>query len=39
MFPKIEDGLQAIQKKVLSETPAEQALYIPAQGKRTTLAD
>ncbi len=38
MFTTIQEGIQAIQKQVLSDTPLERALYIPAQGKRTTYA-
>ncbi len=38
MFTTIQEGIQAIQKQVLSDTPPEHALYIPAQGKRTTYA-
>ncbi len=38
MFTTVQEGIQAIQKKNLSDTPPEHALYIPAQGKRTTYA-
>ncbi len=38
MFTTIQEGIQAIQKQVLSDTSPEYALYIPAQGKRTTYA-
>ncbi len=38
MFTTIQEGIQAIQKQILSDTPPEHALYIPAQGKRTTYA-
>ncbi len=38
MFTTIQEGIQAIQKQVLSDTPPEHVLYIPAQGKRTTYA-
>ncbi len=36
MFATNQEGIQAIQKQILADTPPEHALYIPAQGKRTT---
>ncbi len=38
MFTTIQEGIAAIQKQILSDTPPEHALYILAQGKRTTYA-
>ncbi len=39
MFTTLQEGIAAIQKQILSDTPPEQALYIPAQGTHTTVRD
>ncbi len=39
MFTTIQEGIAAIQKQILSDTPPEQALYIPAQGTHTISRD
>lgn len=39
MFASIQQGMEAIQKQMCNESSGEGGLYVPAQGKYTTLSD